>query len=223
MTAAFQRVWVPRLDELQVLTASLALLPRDDFLGDTPLAPVNAALQREGAPGAWNAVDARPAVTPSGLLVFFRLEHRRDAAGAAPVPYRVAVSSKPYRPAYRETKDFEDALVTPYDDRKSPPPSPAPMRMVLYPAPSYPFPPDVPVLRGRIRDGAGAPVPDALVTQALLERVLSDERGEYALPLRWVAPHVATAVSATDRLGRTGTRNAVIPADLGQSFDITVT
>ena len=53
---------------------------------------------------------------------------------------------------------------------------------MLYPSPRYPFAPDVPVLRGSVRDSAGASVPDALVSQAILEQ-MGENGSSYALSI----------------------------------------
>ena len=54
--------------------------------------------------------------------------------------------------------------------------------------------------------------------------VLSDERGVFALPLRWPAPGSMVTVDALDhRTGLSGQITIDFPADLGEGHDITIT
>jgi len=67
----------------------------------------------------------------------------------------------------------------------------------------------------------GTPVVNVLVRQASLERSLTDERGTFALPLRWATS--GQAVDAIDvRTGRSGSRVLNLPADLQRSVTITI-
>jgi hypothetical protein len=85
-------------------------------------------------------------------------------------------------PAPETGREF---LVPLYDDATPPPKPPAlPLTILLLPSAAYPFQPETPVLRGRLQDARGRPVAGALVVETTRERVLSDQRGVFALPLR---------------------------------------
>jgi len=175
--------------------------------------------------GVWRAVD--PAVlavarTAGGVIWYPWLEHHADARGLPPRKYRVRVAADMFAPRYRYDADGVEVLVAPFDD-VDPPASAAsaPLKLALLPAASYPFPPAVPVLHGRVVDGASAPVVDALVSwrdPALqTDRVLSDADGEFALPMRRAPRDVSIDVLATrpaPGTGRSGTVVVRIPPDL---------
>jgi hypothetical protein len=94
---------------------------------------------------------------------------------------------------------------------------------VLIPAPNYPFASHIPVLRGVVVDASGNPVANAYVTQSTTERAITDSRGTFALPLRWVPANTATEIDATDqRTGRTGSTSIQIPAALNSSQKISI-
>ena len=74
-----------------------------------------------------------------------------------------------------------------------------------------------------MQDTAGGTVPDVLVTEGTRERVVTDSRGTFALPLRWVASGTTLVVDATDqRNGRIGTITINFPQDLRTSQTITI-
>ena len=145
--------------------------------------------------------------------------------GVPPRHYRFRLVARLYRPFYGANSDGIEFDAFPYSDIE--PPSVFATHLtdvVLTPSPAYPFPTHVPVLRGVVVDLAGDPVRDAVVSEGNRERVLTDERGEFALPLRWVADNVATPIDAEDqRTGRTGTIVIVLPGALGISQTMTVT
>src|SRR5262245_53335890 len=93
--------------------------------------------------------------------------------------------------------------------------------MLGWPDGPYAVPEDTPGglwLRGRISDGAGAPVSDAVVElwqagdRPVFGRALTDKAGEYAVhtvkpgPLDGQAPHVAVSVFARGLIDRLVTR-----------------
>jgi hypothetical protein len=162
-----------------------------------------------GTGGAWRELPpdgARRAVTNGGVIWFPWLERRRDARGRGPSRYRVRVLAEHGTPAYLFDREGVEVLVAPYDDAAPPAGTPPVVEIALLPAAHYPFAAAVPVLRGAVRDEGGAPVPRALVAWAMpaaaggsplvTDEVLSDEDGEFSLPLRR-APHgVPIEVSA---------------------------
>ncbi len=142
--------------------------------------------------GVWRALDPETLVTartPAGVVWYPWLEHHRDARGMAPRNYRVRVAAEHYVPRYSYDSDGVVVAVAPFDDVNPPAFVPvAPTKIGLLPTASYPFAPDVPVLRGVVVDLALAPVPKALVTwidaTVQTDAVLTDEDGEFALPMR---------------------------------------
>lgn len=213
--------WLPRpVEETAFTPCSLAVQPWDELTQSQALGAPQVVLEREGPPDTWRP-GPRAVVTPSGIHAWSRLEHRRSAVGAPPVRYRFTVRSELYVPAFRESRDFELALIQPYDDRGPPPPPPtAPVRVALHPSVAYPFGPSMPVLRGSVVDGDG-PVRDALLTQGTRERTLTDEAGQFALPLRWVVPGLIT-LHIKDRQGRATTHKVTLPQALSQAVTITL-
>lgn len=213
--------WTPRpVEELSFTPCSLAVQPWDELTQSEPLGALRVVLEREGPTDTWRP-GPRAVVTPSGIHAWWRLEHRRSAVGAPPVRYRLSVDSGLYVPAFRESKDHELVLVQPYDDRGPPPPPPtAPLRVPLYPSVAYPFEPSIPVLRGSVVDDSG-PVRDALLKQGSRERTLTDEDGQFALPVRWVVPGLVT-LHIQDRKGRATSHKVTLPQALSQAVTITL-
>lgn len=184
--------------------------------------------------GSWRAVD--PALllvtrTPGGIVWYPWLEHHRDARGLPPRKYRVRVFADAFAPRYRYDSDGVEVLIAPHDDVNPPASLPtAPLKVPLLPAPSYPFPAGVPVLRGRVVDGGSAPVPDALVSWSdptlQTDSVLSDVDGEFALPMRRAARNVPIDIHAArpppPGTGRSGTVSVRIPQDLSIFHTISI-
>ena len=166
----------------------------DAYTGQGPIGQTRVDLDiAEG--GAWRELTpdlARRATTPSGVIWFPGLERYRDARGRAPGRYRVRVAAELATPAYLYDRDGVEVAVAPYDDA-TPPAGTAPiLEIELVPAAGYPFDPGVAVLRGAVKDAAGVPVPRALVSWSdpglgpplVTDRVLSDDHGEFHLPMR---------------------------------------
>ena len=211
--------------ETAVLYSPVGLRLLDEFTGDAPLGPVRAFLDRRLAPGVWEPAALPAVTTPGGVITYPGLERRRLAAGSPARRYRVRLEADFYRPFYRRIDEGVEFDAFPYNDTNPPQIiSSMPRDELLVPASAYPFPTHVRVLRGAVVDAAGAPVADVVVSQGGLERVLTDERGAYALPLRWAAEGVPLPVDATDlRTGRTGMRPVTLPQDLGKNQEITIT
>lgn len=145
--------------------------------------------------GAWRELlpdAARRTTTNGGVIWFPWLQRRRDARGRGPVKYRVRAAAEFGTPAYLFDRDGALALVAPYDEAAPPAGTPPVVELALLPAANYPFGAAVPVLRGVVRDALGAPVPRALVAWAapaadpslVTDEVLSDDDGEFSLPMR---------------------------------------
>jgi hypothetical protein len=159
--------------------------------------------------------------------------------------YRIMVSEPPDPgpPFYHATVDGVEFDAYPYNDADQPAFwSRAARAIHLAPAANYPFPAHIRILRGRvvaevngiespIADAEvrrmvppdGTPVADVEVNLANKERVLTDERGEFALPLRWAPLKGEITVDAFDYLAnRKGEKKVMLPDDLGKSHTIKI-
>ncbi len=96
--------------------------------------------------------------------------------------------------------------------------------MILVPATNYPFPSHVPVVRGVVVEaGSRTPVPDAVVSRAEQERVLSDERGAFALPLRWTKAGETVPIDAVnERTKAHGSQSVTLPQALPRTITIAI-
>ena len=212
------------------LYGAIGLRLVDDLTGGPPLGPTRFVLEIADGAGGWRSTNIRPTVTDSGFVSYTGLGRRQVTSGP-PRRYRTRLDLPPreapdrpfYRPHYRINADAIEFDVHPYNDTNPPTVvATAPQNVVLLPAAHYPFDGGTAVLRGRVVDASGAAVADVLVTQGIRERVLTDERGEFGLPLRWVPNGVPTAVDATDhRTGRTGSISVTLPGALANSQTIT--
>jgi hypothetical protein len=200
----------------------------DDLTGQTPLERVRVRLERrEGT--EWKPTDVEAVVTAAGMVAFPGLERRREVIGVPPRRYRVQVEAEHYRPLYRELTAGLGFDALPHNDQVQPP-APPRRDLVLLPSVTYPYAPHVRLLRGTVADQAGAPVEDVLVSSQLpvgpvtrLERTLTDDRGSFALALRWAASGATASVTAIDRrTQRTATVMVTVPDDLDRSLLITI-
>ena len=214
------------------LCAGLGVRLIDDHTQQPPIGWTRVFLDVDDD-GAWRELSpdgVRRAITNGGVVWFPWLERRRDARGRGPGRYRVRVAAELGTPAYLFDRDGVEVLVAPYDDAAPPAGTPPIVEIALLPAAHYPFAAAVPVLRGAVKDALGAPVPRALVAWSapgdgpplVTDEVLSDEDGEFSLPMRR-APH-ATPIEVTARRppppepGRQRTVSVRLPADLSTFF-----
>ncbi|HEY1403575.1 MAG TPA: hypothetical protein VGB05_05575 [Pyrinomonadaceae bacterium] len=209
--------------ETRLLFSPIGLRLVDEFTGAGALGRVRAILDRQDAAGDWHKTDVSAVVTISGVLTYPGLERRAQPAGLPARRYRVRIDADFYRPIYRAQFEGIEFDAFPYNDT-TPPATVAsmPQAELLLPSSAYPFQTHVRVLRGVVTH-AGAPVADVLVSQGGLERVLTDERGTYALPLRWATEGLPFLVDALDqRTGRTGAKPITLPQDLGMNQEIII-
>ena len=214
------------------LYSPIGLRPIDDFTGRPPIGAIEAFLDVGDGGGVWRNTERKAKVSLGGLLIYPGLERRAEVVGLPPRDYRVRLSASVYRPWYRLNSEGIEFEAFPHNDTNPPtdyrvnPPqviTPQAQDVKLAPAVNYPFPTYVRVLRGAIVDSVGLPVSDVEVKRGMTERALSDERGAYALPLRWTPDGVLVAIDAVDhRTGRMGTINITLPQALGSSQTITV-
>ncbi|UZK70320.1 hypothetical protein OKW76_04545 [Sphingomonas sp. S1-29] len=203
----------------------IALELRDEFTGGALIGDAQVALDIEQAPTVWAPSDRKPVRTSSGLFVFTGLGRSVDPVVMPSFRVRVRITATYYRPRYRTTADGLEFDVLTYNDAMPPASLPLMPEMVLMlPTSSYPFGGYVRVLRGRILDPLGDPVADALIDADGVERVMSDARGGFCLPLRWQAPGAFVAVTVDHpRRGLSAVAAFSLPADLIGNHDITVT
>ncbi len=204
--------------ERTVLYSQIGLRLVDEFTGGLPLPPVTALLSYRDSAGRWQPLAVKPTPTPSGNLLYPGLGRSAHAALAATVRHRVQITSAFYRPDYLRTTDGLEFDIAPYDDDSPPAGLPGvPLTVHLLPSAAYPHAAFVRTVRGQTLDVNGDPVPNAEVVAGLAERVLSDERGVFSLPLRWAPLSGNVVLDAIDhRTGRTDQLTLALPQDLGQ-------
>lgn len=196
----------------------------DDLTGEAPNGPLDAALDERESSGTWHTTSLKPVRSFGNILLYPGLGRSADIAATPIRRYRVRLSNTWYRGEYLMTDDGIEFDVHPYDDDTPPAVSPnQPTNVFLLPSPNYPFPGHIRVLRGVVVDNVGDRVANVEVVEGARERVLTDERGEFAVPLRWPALSGAVQIDAVDhRTARSGSINAALPADLFQSNTITI-
>jgi hypothetical protein len=215
------RIWRVLPGERSRLYSPIGLRLLDEMTGGPPIGRTEAFLDvQEGAD--WRSTAIRAVRTAGGMVAYPGLERRVDVAGP-PRHYRVRITAELYRPLYLTSQEGIEFDAFPWNDT-NPPASTAqePQDVKLAPAPHYPFPSHVPVLRGAVIDAVTLdPVADAEVMYVNLERVLSDERGEFALPLRFAPLNVPVTIDAL-RGSLQGSINVTLPAALGKSQTISI-
>jgi hypothetical protein len=204
--------------ERMVTYSQIGLRLVDEFTGGLALHRVDVRLSFLNSAGAWQPLGTAPVTSPSGNRLFPGLGRSASVATAPVVPHRVELISAFYRPEYLRTADALECDIYPYDDLNPPAVVPdLPQTILMLPSPGYPYPAYLRVVRGRVIDTAGRPMPNVEVTQGAAERVVSDERGVFALPLRWAALEGDVVIDATDhRTGRTNQLTLTLPQDLLQ-------
>lgn len=221
------RTWQLLPADQTVTYSPIGLRVRDDFTGRGPVGQVSAALDRRDGTD-WIATDIAGVWGPGFTLRYPGLGRQRQVVGLAPGRYRVRIAAEHYVPVYRSTVDGIEFDVHPYND-SNPPAVVAPnaVDVALTPAPTYPFPGHVAVLRGVVVDATAgnAPVADAEVTEGTRELTVTDGRGRFALPLRWVSAGAMTPIDAVYRRSTpnlTGTLVVTLPAALGGSQTVAI-
>jgi hypothetical protein len=201
----------------------IALDLRDEFTGDGILVP--AAFTLEVQHGAvWIARPSRPVRGQSGTYLFTGLGRSADPAALPQFRVRVTVSAPGYRPLYRLTDDALEFDIGAYNDQAPPAISPImPQQVLMLPSAGYRYAGHIRTLKGRVLDLGGDPVADAEVSADGVERVMTDESGGFAVPLRWQDPAAVVAVSVQHpRSGLGAAANFNLPADLVGNHDLTI-
>jgi hypothetical protein len=220
-------VWRTIPEERQMLYSPIGLRLIDDFSGSFPSGHVNAVAEERDNSGVWHQTEIKPVITPSGVLVYPGLGRSARVASQPIRRFRVSLEADYYRPRYLINAVGIEFDVHPYDDA-TPPAVVAthPQDVVLLPAVNYPFPTQVRVLRGLVFEDASLTegVVNVEVREGTRERVLTDERGAFSLPLRWPAFNAAVLIDAIDhRSGQSKQININLPADLLRGQTITMT
>lgn len=217
--------WSAQPLETRMLYSQIAIKLTDEFTGKYPIHDIYTELAIQRSTGAWQPLEVGASFSQSGNILFPGLGLNANV-GVAPLErYRVSISSDAYIPEYRRTVDALEFNVHPYDHSNPPAVIPTvPDTLLLLPSVNYQFSTHVRVLRGQTVDGIGEPIPYAEITEGVRERVLSDERGTFALPLRWPVMTGPVTVDAIDhRTGRTDSLVITLPDDLLSDHTFTLT
>jgi len=215
--------WITIPVEWTRLYSPIGLRLLDELTNQPPLGNVHSDLDILDAANNWQPTNTRAVLTPGGVLTYPGLGRHAVLTGQVPQKYRARITADLYLPHYLTASDGIEFTVPPYNDDN--PPSVIVEMAVdtpLLPAPDYPFSNHVPVLRGVVVDGANNAVPYAYVTQSNKERSLTDSRGTFALPLRWIPANTLVSIDAADRGGRTGTISVQFPDALNKSQTISI-
>jgi hypothetical protein len=198
-----------RLDADRFLNRSpIGLRLIDEFRGGPPIGAVRAHLEIDDGGGQFRAVDIAAVLTPSSVIVYPDLGRTSHPDVAPTRHYRVTLDADYYMPLYTATPapvgtpsglEFD---APPWNDFIAPSQPAVFVEVALLPAPNYPFESHYPVIHGIVQDVNLLRVPSALVARGGQERVLTDARGVYSLPLRWAQG--PTIIDATDDAARTG-------------------
>jgi hypothetical protein len=216
--------WQAIAGEQRMLYSPVGLRLVDDFTGDAPFGRVRLRLDRRTASGAWEETTVEGIRTPSDTIIYPGLG-RSAHVGTAPIDrYRARIEADHLLPYYLRDLDAIEFDAPPWDHENPPaPPTTAAFTVFLVPGPSYPFPSWIRVLRGTVIGPGGGPVAYAEVTDGGNERVLTDQRGSFALPLRWAAPSGNLAILASDlRTGAAGQITVNLPVDLTGAHQIPI-
>lgn len=225
------------------LYSPVGLIPTDTYTGKAPLGRLRALLDARDAGGRWHETEIKEVRTPGGVVAFPGLRRSGNVAAGAARLYRVRVRAEFYLPLYVKTDggtlDGIEFTVFPYNDTNPPANYPKQAadfpaylvnvlrRVWLVPAPNYPFPGQVFVLRGAVvRAGTGEPVTGAEVSWGNKEIALTAERGAFGLPLRVTKKEHVTdpqQIDARDpRTNQGGSKSVIIPNAVGTNQIITV-
>lgn len=218
------RRWQVITGARRVAFAGIALDLRDEYAVTAAFGDIRLTIDlQDGAD--WHETTFRPVRNPGGIYVYTGIGRHVDPAVTAQFRVRVRIEAEFYRPGFQAVDDAIAFDVPTYNDDVPPAFSPLiPETVLMLPTAGYPFPGHVRRVRGRILDVPGTPMANALVEADGVERVISDERGAFTLPLRWQAPAgVVNVVVAHPRSGLGAHEVFNLPGDLAGNHDITVT
>ena len=205
-----------RSPEHSLLCSPIGLKTIDSFTSGEPLAPLRVRVDVQvGA--AWLETSLQPTRTPSGMLTLPGIGRRfNPTTNFTQQRYRLRIECAEYIAEYRSTTDGFEFFVPPYDDLNPPAIPNANVRnLALHPSPNYPFGGAVRVVHGRVREANASPVRDAVIEFNGLDRVMTDERGEFAFGLRRAPVNGPIVLDVHhDRSGRSQSFTLQLPAAL---------
>jgi hypothetical protein len=234
--------------EVVDLYSPIGLLPVDAFTGGAPIGSLSAFLDAPDADGIWHSTGIKEVRTPGGVIAYPSLARSAEVPGQ-PRRYRVRIEAQFYQPLYLKDSDAIEFDAFPYNDANPPEDYPKKredfpdylkkvlMKVMLTPAPNYPFPNHIFVLRGAVIDKQTTePVvwaevfwgnkentlttgpPDDIDDQ---KRVLTVTKGVFALPLRITKKEQLETEQTIDafdrRTERKGEIQISIPQDMGRN------
>ncbi len=225
------------------LYSPIGLIPTDTFTGKSPLGRLRVLLDIRDDNHEWHETEIKEVRTPGGVIAYPGLGRSGDVTAEVERLYRVRVQAEFYVPLYKKTAGgtFDGIEFTgfPYSDTQPPenyPKKPAEFpdylkavlkKMWLVPAPNYPFPDQVLILRGAVvRGGTGEPVIGAEVIWGNKETALTAEKGAFGLPMRVTQAEHMTDLQKIDardpRTNQQGTISVIVPKAVGTNQTITV-
>ncbi len=202
----------------------IALELRDEFSGGAVIGDVQLSLDLQRGTN-WIPIDIAPARTSRGLFVYPGLGRAVDPLALPNFRVRLRVTAAHYRPRYQLNSDGLEFEIATYNDAIPPAVSPLmPEIVLMLPTASYPFGGHIRVLRGRVIDAGNLPVSNASVEADGVERVISDDKGSFTLPLRWQKKTATVAIQVDHPRSGTGAAASFnLPGALVGNHDITVT
>ena len=234
------------------LYSPIGLEPVDSLTGKKPLGRLRVVLDILDEQGRWRETDIKETRTPAEFIAYPGLG-RSAVPTDPPRRYRVRIQAEFYMPFYTKTPGgTQDGIVFsafPYNDAVPPvdyPPNttfPDYLRkvlrkVILMPAPNYPFSNQILVLRGRVVNLLGEPIVGATVSWRNTETTLSaggdvklptasaHPPGEFSLPIRPTHPdHLIKPqdIDAFDpRSTKTGKITVTIPQAVKKSQTIKI-
>jgi hypothetical protein len=216
--------WRALAGENSELYSSIGLRPIDDITGRGPIGWVKSFLDLADQAGVWKETGIKAVFTTSGMITYPALGRTANPVGQPQRQFRVRIETEFYVPLYRKDEDGIVLDVYPYNDTNPPLVIPSnAQNLSLVPSITYPFSSHIRVLRGVVVDQLDTPMRDAEVRLGNAERVVTDEKGAFGLPLRWVGPNDTITVDAVHpRSGQSGDITVTLPQALGGSQKITI-
>ena len=242
----------PLPGERMELYSPIGLIPIDSFTGKAPLGRLRVILDVRDDLGQWRETDIKETRTPGEVIAFPGLG-RNAVATDPPRRYRVRMEAEFYMPFYTRTIpggtiDGIEFSVFPYNDAVPPENYPADpvqfpnylsgilRKVILMPAPNYPFSAQVLVLRGRVINSLGKPIVGATVSWRVTETTLSaggavklrggassHPPGEFSLPIRPTHPDHLTKLQDIDAVDPRSNKAAKITVMIPQAVKLSQT
>jgi len=217
--------WLALNNEQWLLYSQIGLRLVDEFTAKPLKYPVSTTLEYQDSVGEWHTVKRDPVVTPNGLISYPSLGRSDHTASQPVLRHRVLLHSDFYRPDYLLNSDGIEFDIYPYDDFSPPAVIPThPQTVLMFPSTVYAYPNHLRLVKGLVQDSLGDPVANVEVSEGTRERILTDKRGAFTLPLRWPANNASVMLDALDhRSGRNDSININLPDDLYQGHTFTIT